>query len=281
MACDNCPWKYYMSTSCHCILGLGIHKKLLKKNLCSSNVMIFYIALLHVCLFVNCEALGENEAPKRSYLTLPDAKLDAVILPTENLDVRPPSPFDAVRERSSSTNASLKQLVKRQAPGKPVTSKGDPNRAAVDSLPSSSSNKSAADDKSVANSQSVVQESKELDSEVVDDPPAVNTTPKIKVSNESSDTGQATEDSEDDELGLGPPSGLKPDAILRLFYVFVVVGVVVLIYILIKFLRFRRKRATRKYRVLSHTDEQEMFPLAADDGDDEEIFNAADHQTLK
>ncbi|XP_064121952.1 uncharacterized protein LOC135226395 [Macrobrachium nipponense] len=214
MACDNCPWKYYKSTPCHCTLDLATRKKLFRRNLYSNNVMILYIALLHVCLFVNCEALGENEAPKRSYLTLSDAKLDAVIPPTENLDVRPTSPFDSVRERSSSTNASLKHLVKRQAPEETVNPKGDPKKAADDSLPPSASNKSANDD-----SESVIQESKQLDSEVVDDPPAVNTTPKIKVSNESSVTGQATEDSEDDELGLGPPSGLKPDAILRLFYV--------------------------------------------------------------
>ncbi|KAK7082376.1 hypothetical protein SK128_007078 [Halocaridina rubra] len=85
---------------------------------------------------------------------------------------------------------------------------------------------------------------------------------------------------DDEEMGLGP-KGLSPDALFRLFYVFVGVGVIILIYILIKLLRLRRRRALRKYRVLAHTDDQEMFPLAADDGEDEEIFNAADHQTQK
>ncbi|XP_068239047.1 uncharacterized protein [Palaemon carinicauda] len=265
MFCDDCPMKSTSSSS-HCILDLGIKKKAFKKNPSTNTVMIFYIALLHVCLFVSCEASGENEAVKpHTRLYISDPKLDAG-----------PSLVDLVRERRSSSTIVNPKLVKRLASEERVS--------AVDNSPSSSSSNASDDDKSVVNSKSVVQESKDLDSEVVDDPtsgPVVNTTPKARVSNESSDTGQTVENTEEDELGLGPPSGLKPDAILRLFYVFVFVGVIVLIYILIKFLRFRRKRATRKYRVLSHTDEQEMFPLAADDGDDEEIFNAADHQTLK
>lgn len=48
------------------------------------------------------------------------------------------------------------------------------------------------------------------------------------------------------------------------------------------FSRLRRRRAPQKYGLLSHMEDQEMFPLAADDGDDEEIYNATDHHhTLK
>ncbi|XP_045122108.1 membrane protein FAM174A-like isoform X2 [Portunus trituberculatus] len=71
------------------------------------------------------------------------------------------------------------------------------------------------------------------------------------------------------------------EAVLRGFYVFVGICVIVLIYIVIKLIRLRRRRAPGKYRVLSHTDDQEMFPLAAGEGEDEEIFNAAHHQPRK
>ncbi|KAK4320999.1 hypothetical protein Pmani_008166 [Petrolisthes manimaculis] len=76
------------------------------------------------------------------------------------------------------------------------------------------------------------------------------------------------------------PSGLSPDAMLRGFYVFIGIGTIVLVYIAIKFVRLRRRRAPQKYGLLSHTEDQEMFPLAADDGDDEEIYNASDHQHI-
>lgn len=48
-----------------------------------------------------------------------------------------------------------------------------------------------------------------------------------------------------------------------------------------QYFRLRKRRAAGKYRVLSHSDDQEMFPLAAGEGDDEEIFNAAHHQSRK
>ncbi|KAK3855782.1 hypothetical protein Pcinc_037837 [Petrolisthes cinctipes] len=76
------------------------------------------------------------------------------------------------------------------------------------------------------------------------------------------------------------PSGLSPDAMMRGFYVFIGIGTIVLVYIAIKFVRLRRRRAPQKYGLLSHTEDQEMFPLAADDGDDEEIYNASDHQHI-
>ncbi|KAK8720393.1 hypothetical protein OTU49_013355, partial [Cherax quadricarinatus] len=96
-----------------------------------------------------------------------------------------------------------------------------------------------------------------------------------------SDAGKSDAESIDEHKLMGDLKGISPEAVLRGFYVFVGVGTIVLLYILVKLLRLRRRRATRKYRVLSHSDDQEMFPLAADDGDDEEIYNAADHQTLK
>uniref|UniRef100_A0A0P4VYS9 Uncharacterized protein n=2 Tax=Scylla olivacea TaxID=85551 RepID=A0A0P4VYS9_SCYOL len=74
---------------------------------------------------------------------------------------------------------------------------------------------------------------------------------------------------------------MSTEAVLRGFYVFVGICVIVLIYIVIKLIRLRRRRAPGKYRVLSHTDDQEMFPLAAGEGEDEEIFNAAHHQPRK
>ncbi|XP_071530806.1 uncharacterized protein [Panulirus ornatus] len=110
-------------------------------------------------------------------------------------------------------------------------------------------------------------------------------TPKDDDENKAQSAGEdhtdktGTEPS-DDHKPVPAPKGISSEAVLRGFYVFVGVGTIVLLYIVIKLLRLRRRRATRKYRVLSHNDDQEMFPLAADDGDDEEIYNAADHQTL-
>lgn len=75
--------------------------------------------------------------------------------------------------------------------------------------------------------------------------------------------------------------GMSSEAVLRGFYVFVGIGAIILIYIVIKLARLRKRRAPGKYRVLSHTDDQEMFPLAAGEGEDEEIFNAAHHQLRK
>ncbi|XP_076066407.1 uncharacterized protein LOC143039919 [Oratosquilla oratoria] len=65
-------------------------------------------------------------------------------------------------------------------------------------------------------------------------------------------------------------------AFLRGFYVFVGIGVIVIIFFVVKGLRLRQHRAARRYKVLPYRDDQEMFPLAADDDDDddEEIFNA-------
>ncbi|XP_042238803.1 uncharacterized protein LOC121877235 [Homarus americanus] len=111
----------------------------------------------------------------------------------------------------------------------------------------------------------------------------------LQTENTNDKTGSADKESPDETNSEAadeqtPITGLKgisSGAVLRGFYVFVAVGTFVLVCIVIKLLRLRRRRASRKYRVLSHNDDQEMFPLAADDGDDEEIFNAADHQTLK
>lgn len=82
----------------------------------------------------------------------------------------------------------------------------------------------------------------------------------------------------DNEVPMPGLKSLSSDAMLRGFYVFVGVGVIILVYILIKMTRLRRRRQAGKYRMLPQRgDTQEMFPLAADDEDDEEIFNAADH----
>ncbi|KAG0730062.1 hypothetical protein GWK47_029078 [Chionoecetes opilio] len=78
-----------------------------------------------------------------------------------------------------------------------------------------------------------------------------------------------------------PPSSMSTEAVLRGFYVFAGIGAILLAYIIIKLVRIRNRRAPGKYRVLSHADDQEMFPLAAGDGEDEEIFNAAHHQLRK
>lgn len=105
---------------------------------------------------------------------------------------------------------------------------------------------------------------------------------KPELGDENEEDASTGNDIDEAHLPMAGLKGLSYDAILRGFYVFVGIGAIVLLYIVIKLVRLRRRRATRKYRVLpQHSDDQEMFPLAADDGDDEEIYNAADHQTVK
>ncbi|XP_047468701.1 membrane protein FAM174A-like [Penaeus chinensis] len=103
-----------------------------------------------------------------------------------------------------------------------------------------------------------------------------------EIGDENEEDASTGDEMDEAHLPMAGLKGLSYDAILRGFYVFVGIGAIVLLYIVIKLVRLRRRRATRKYRVLpQHSDDQEMFPLAADDGDDEEIYNAADHQTVK
>lgn len=126
-------------------------------------------------------------------------------------------------------------------------------------------------------------EDKKSESNVTTKSP-VGQTGHVKAESDNSGTAptnDAGEESIDEHQPMRGLKGISSEAVLRGFYVFVGVGSIVLLYIIVKLLRLRRRRATRKYRVLSHGDDQEMFPLAADDGDDEEIYNAADHQTLK
>lgn len=98
---------------------------------------------------------------------------------------------------------------------------------------------------------------------------------------ENKDGNNTTKEDREEGLLHSHISSMSTEAVLRGFYVFVGICVIVLIYIVIKLIRLRRRRAPGKYRVLSHTDDQEMFPLAAGEGEDEEIFNAAHHQPRK
>ncbi|CAL4183708.1 unnamed protein product [Meganyctiphanes norvegica] len=142
---------------------------------------------------------------------------------------------------------------------------------------------SAEDAGSIANNSSPIKEA------TVASNAKVVTTLKPSSNSSLSKTEQVVEQSvailpneeNDEELAL-PGVKINSGALLRGFYVLMVLGLMVLIYVAIKTLRHRRRRSTRKYRPLPRGgDDQEMFPLAADDGDDEEIFNAAEHQGQK
>lgn len=227
------------------------------------NFMIpMYITLLHLCLglCVNAEVLRGRENHETSIESL-------AVPPVESLKSKP-SPSLGYG------NEPLSLIRRRSAPAGPAQS-----ALLAKALNTDKSNNGTTDIPTNATMKSSVTEDK-ISGTDDDKLKNYNVSLVDKATNVQVSTGNVNGDAVDDEQGLSP-GGINPDAALRLFYVCVVIGVIVLIYILIKFLRFRRKRSTRKYRVLAHSDEQEMFPLAADDGDDEEIFNAADHQTLK
>ncbi|KAB7495268.1 hypothetical protein Anas_07814 [Armadillidium nasatum] len=74
--------------------------------------------------------------------------------------------------------------------------------------------------------------------------------------------------------------GIKTDAVFRGFYVVLGIGCIFLLYMAVKTLRLKRHRAINRYKIIAtkSEDQESFFPLAADEGEDEEIFNASSNR---
>ncbi|KAG7211357.1 hypothetical protein KM043_010647 [Ampulex compressa] len=109
--------------------------------------------------------------------------------------------------------------------------------------------------------------------------PAGNKTAENITSKSSTDTGNKTAQIPKEHVGEGHPTVLNSGALVRGFYVFVGLSILVVAYIVFRSFRLSKTRAqmVRKYGVLAHRQDVEMRPLPLDEEDDEDttVFDAS------